>query len=60
MGSRQPRMMTELYWKNSDVYFSEEDPEVVVAKFTNAHHVVMEVMHYVAALDGELQEEQVT
>ena len=53
-------MMTELYWKNSDVYFSEEDPEVVVAKFTNAHHVVMEVMHYVTALDGELQEEQVT
>ena len=31
----------------------------MVAQFANAHQVVMEVRHYVAALDGELWEEQV-
>ena len=46
--------------KYSDKYFFEEDAAVVVEKFTNAHQVVMEVGHYVAALDGELWEEQVT
>ena len=31
----------------------------MVAQFANAHQVVMEFRHYVAALDGELREEQV-
>ena len=46
--------------KNSDICFFEDDAAVVVAKFTNAHQVVMEVGHYLAALDGEIREEQVT
>ena len=41
--------------KDSDGCFFEEDAAVVVAQFTNAHQVVMEVGHYVAALDGELR-----
>ena len=41
--------------KNSDRCFFEDDAAVVVAQFTNAHQVVMEVGHYVAALDGELR-----
>ena len=40
--------------------FFEEDAAVVVAQFTNDHQIVMEVRHYVAALDGKLREEQVT
>ena len=32
----------------------------MVAKFANDHQVVTEVRHYVAALDGEIWEEQVT
>ena len=32
----------------------------MVAQFTNDHQVVMEAGHYVAAIDGELWEEQVT
>ena len=40
--------------------FFKEDAEVVVDQFSNAHQVVMEVKHYVAALDGKLQEEQFT
>ena len=46
--------------KDSDGCFFEEDAAVVVAQFTNAHQIVMEVGHYVSALDGELREEQVT
>ena len=46
--------------KNSDGCFSKEDAAVVVAQFANAHQVVIEVRHYLAALDGELREEQVT
>ena len=46
--------------KNSGGCFSEEDAAVVVTQFTNAHQVVMEVRYYVADLDGELREEQVT
>ena len=45
---------------NSEGCFFKEYAAVVVAKFTNAHQVVMEVGHYVAALDGDLPEEQVT
>ena len=45
---------------NSDGCFFEEDAAVLVTQFTNSHQVVMEVRHYVAALDGELREEQVT
>ena len=32
----------------------------MVAQFTNDHQIVMEVRHYVADLDGELLERQVT
>ena len=46
--------------KDSDGCFFEEDAAVVVAQFTNAHQIVMEVGHYVSALEGELREEQVT
>ena len=42
--------------ENSDRCFFEEDAEVLVAQFTNAHQVVMEVRHYVANIDGGLQE----
>ena len=41
--------------KDSDGCFCEEDAAVVVAQFTNAHRVVMEVRNYVAALDGGLR-----
>ena len=44
---------------NSDVYFLEEDAAVVVAQFANSHKDVMELRHYVAALDNEIREEQV-
>ena len=46
--------------KDSDQYFFEENAAVVVTKFTNAHQVVMGVGHYVAAIDGEILEDQVT
>ena len=46
--------------KDSDGRFFEEDVAVVVTKFADAYQVVMEVRHYVNALDGELQEEQVS
>ena len=46
--------------KDSDGCFLGEDAAVVVAKFTNAYQVVMEVGHYLAALDGDIREEQVT
>ena len=46
--------------KNSDRRFSEEDTSVVVAQLNNDHQVLMKVRHYVAAIDGELWEEQVT
>ena len=46
--------------KDSDGCFFEEDASVLVAQFTNAYQVVMEVGHYVDALDGYLREEQVT
>ena len=45
--------------ENSDGCFFEEDAEVVVTQFADAHQVVMEVRHYVTALDGELREEQI-
>ena len=45
---------------NSDCFFFKEDAAVMVAQFANSHQVLMEVRHYVASLDGELQEEQVT
>ena len=31
----------------------------MVTKFSDAHQVVMEVRHYVTALDGELREDQI-
>ena len=42
--------------KNSDGCFFKEDAAVVVAQFANSHQVMMEVSHYVAALDGDLRE----
>ena len=41
-------------------FFSKEDVAVVVTQFINAHQVLIEVRHYMEALDGELWEEQVT
>ena len=38
--------------------FFEEDTAVVVTQFAYAHQVVIEVRHYVTALDGELCAEQ--
>ena len=46
--------------KDSDRCFFEEDTEVVVKYFADAHQVVMEVRHYVTAIDGELRDEKVT
>ena len=46
--------------KDSDRCFFEEDAAAVVTNVFDAHQVVMEVRHYVTALDGELREEQVT
>ena len=43
----------------ADCFFKEE-VAVLVAQFTNTHQVVMEVENYVAALDGDLREKQVT
>ena len=61
MGSRQPPRMTDLSGGgNSEGCFFKEDAVVVVAQFTNFHQVVMVVRHFVDALGGELQEEQVT
>ena len=40
--------------------FFEDYAAVEVTQFINAHKVVMKVSHYVATLDGELGEEQVT
>ena len=41
-------------------FFFKEDVAVVVTQFINAHQVLIEVRHYMEALDGELWEEQVT
>ena len=46
--------------KDSDGCFFGEDMKGVIAKFTDAHQVVMEVGQYVAALDGVLWEDQFT
>ena len=46
--------------KYSDGYFLEEDTAVVVAQFTNAHQIVMEVGHYMDSIDEELLDDQVT
>ena len=45
--------------KYSDGCFFEEDATVVVTQFSDAHQVVIEVRHYVTALDGDLWEDQV-
>ena len=37
--------------KDSDGFFFEEDAAVVVTQFSDAYQVVMEVRHYVTALD---------
>ena len=46
--------------KDSDRFFFEEDAAVVVTNIYDAHKVVMEVRHYVTALDGVLRGEQIT
>ena len=57
-----PTMEDEIFilGKNSDRCFFIEDAAVVVTQFANVHQVVMEVRHYLDALDGGLWEEQVT
>ena len=45
--------------KDSDRCFFEDDTEVVVTQFSDAHKVVMEVRYYVTAHDGYIREDQV-